>query len=323
MNASTPTDLPVPRARRAARQAAVVALVPLVVLLAACGSSGGSGTGAAGAPSSAPSAQRSGQAGQGGGFGGANFPGASGLIAAVEPGQLQVQSSDSQTTVTYTNATRFARTVAGKVADGQCVTVTGAPVSGSSDTLTATSVRIEAKVNGACPTATGRTGGFGGGQGGGNGGQGGQGFQGGTGAPRPSGAPSGQFRDLAFATGTVSTVSGSTVTVQGVLREGRPTSSPASPASTPGTSGAPSTITVVLASTTTVTETVPATKAAAVVGVCATAIGKADDRGDIAATSITITKPDANGCRAGFGGFGGFGRGGTGTGATPGSGTSA
>lgn len=317
MNASTPTDLQVPRARRAARQAAVVALVPLVVVLAACGSSGGSGTGAAGAPSSAPSTQRSGQGGQGGGFGGANFPGASGLIAAVEPGQLQVQSSDSQTTVTYTSATRFARTVAGKVADGQCVTVTGAPVSGSSDTLTATSVRIEAKVNGACPTATGRTGGFGGGQGG-NGGQGGQGFQGGSGAPRPSGAPSGQFRDFAFATGTVSTVSGSTVTVQGVLREGRPTSSPASP-----TSGAPSTITVMLASTTTVTETVPATKAAAVVGVCATAIGKADDRGDIAATSITITKPDANGCRAGFGGFGGTGRGGTGTGATPGSGTSA
>jgi hypothetical protein len=221
--------------------------------------------------------------------------------------------------VTYTSATRFARTVAGKVADGQCVTVTGAPVSGSSDTLTATSVRIEAKVNGACPTATARTGGFGGGQGG-NGsqaGQGGQGFQGGSAAPRPSGAPSGQFRDFAFATGTVSTVSGSTVTIQGVLREGRPT---AGQSSTPSTASAPSPITVMLASTTTVTETVPATKAAAVVGMCATAIGKADDRGDIAATAITITKPDANGCRTGFGGFG---RGATGTAATPGSGTSA
>ncbi len=318
MDASTPTDLPVPRARRAGR-AAAFALAPLVVVLAACGSSGGSGAAAAGGPStassapSAPSAQRS---GQGGGFAGASFPGASGLIAAVQPGQLQVQSSDSQTTVTYTSATRFARTVAGKVAAGQCVTVTGAPVPGSSGTLTATSVRIEAKVNGACPTVTGRAGGFGGGQGGngGQGGQGGQGFQGGSGAPRPSGAPSGQFRDFAFAAGTVSSVSGSTVTVQGVLREGRPT---ASPSSTPST---PSTITVMLASTTTVTETVPATKAAAVVGECATAIGKADDRGDIAATSITITKPDANGCRAGFGGFG---RGGTGTGAPPGSGTSA
>ncbi len=220
------------------------------------------------------------------------------------PGQLQVQSTDSQTTVTYSSATRFAQTVTGKLADGQCVTVTGAPVSGSSDVLTASSVRIEAKVNGACPTATGRPGGF-------AGGNGGQGFQGGSGAPRPSGAPSGQFRDLAFASGTVSTVSGSTVTLQGVLREGRSTASPSS---------TPSTITVMLAATTTVTETVPATKAAAVVGVCATAIGKADDRGDIAATSITISKPDANGCRAGFGGFG---RGGTGTGASPGSGTNA
>jgi hypothetical protein len=77
---------------------------------------------------------------------------------------------------------------------------------------------------------------------------------------------------------------------------------------------------VTLSSTTTVTETVAATSAAAVVGVCATAVGKADDRGDIAATSVTISKPDADGCRTGFGGFGGRGGG---SGDTTGSGTNA
>ncbi len=277
--------------RRSARTAAALALVPLVVVVAACGSGSGSGSGTAqaGAPSSAPSGQRNGQGGQGGGFGGANFPGASGLIAAASPGSLQVQGTDSQTTVTYTKATRFSRTVTGTVAAGQCVTVTGTPVSGSSDTLTATSVRIETKANGSCPTANGR----------GPGGNDSQGRAqgGGTGAPRPSGAPSGAqgVREFAFATGTVSSVSGSTVTVQGVLREARSTAAPSS---------SPAAITITLTSTTTVTQTVTATSAAAVVGVCATALGKANERGDIAATSIAISKPDANGCRAGFGGFG-------------------
>jgi len=78
-----------------------------------------------------------------------------------------------------------------------------------------------------------------------------------------------------------------------------------------------------MSAATTVTETVAASSSAAAVGKCATAIGTADDRGDIAATSISISDPGPTGCRAGFGGFGGgFGRGGgTGSGTSGGAGT--
>jgi len=301
------------------RFAAAVALAPLVALLAACGS--GVPAAQAGGPTSSPS--RSGQSGSNGqGGGGANFPGATGLIAAVSAGMLQVQGPDAQTTVTYTKATRFTQTVTAKVAAGDCVMVTGTPVTGSSTALTATSVRVQAKVNGACP-ANGRGPGFGGPSFGGQGGSG-QGFNGSarpSGSPRSSGAPSGPqgLRAFAVATGTVGTVSGSTVTVLGVLREAR---SVASAAASP----AVTTITVTLASTTTVTQTVLTTSAAAVVGRCATALGKADDRGDIAAMSIAISTPGPTGCRAGFGGFGrggfgGNGTGGNGTGGASGSGS--
>jgi hypothetical protein len=307
MNASLVTDPSVPRgaswtARRRGRLAAMTALVPpLVLLLAACAGGSGNG-GTAGGPSSAPSGQRTGPNGSGGGFGSANLPGASGLVAAASPGSLQVQGPDAQTTVTYTKATRFTQTVKGALAAGQCVMVTGTPASGSSDALTASSVRIQAKVNGSCPTATV------GGPGGGGGRQGGA-----STAPRPSGTSPGPqgLPDFAFATGTVNSVSATTMTMQGLLREGGTRTSPSSPASP---------ITVTLSSTTTVTETVAATSAAAVVGVCATAVGKADDRGDIAATSVTISKPDADGCRTRFGGFGGRGGG---SGDTAGSGTNA
>ena len=69
--------------------------------------------------------------------------------------------------------------------------------------------------------------------------------------------------------------------------------------------------------TATITQTVKASSAAAVVGKCATAIGTADSTGAIAARSIAISNPTASGCtRTGRGGFGGgFGGGGNGGGA--------
>ncbi len=78
---------------------------------------------------------------------------------------------------------------------------------------------------------------------------------------------------------------------------------------TPGASAAPSpaatSITVTLGTTATITQTVKATSAAAVVGKCATAIGTANSTGAIAARSIAISAPTASGCtRAGFGGRG-------------------
>jgi hypothetical protein len=300
------------------RTVALAALVPLTLVLAACGSSG-SNAAAGSSPSGAARQGNGGAFGQGGGgFGGGGFPGANGLIAAVSPGTLQVQSTDSQTTVTYGRSTRFTEVVDATVVPGDCVVVTGTPVSGNTTALTATSVRVETKVNGSCPTATvrGPGGGSGGGQG--FGGQGGNGQQSGSPRARPSGAPSGGFggRDLAFAIGSVTAVAGGTVTVQGVLREPR-TSAGASPQPT-----TPTSLTVTIASGTPVTKTVATTSKAAVVGMCAAAIGKANDRGDVAATSITVSKPDpSNGCRS-AGGFGFIGGGrGNGSGSGSGSGT--
>jgi len=326
-----------PSTRRAVRTAAVAALVPVALLLSACGSSGSPGTtpvaaqsggNGSGGNGSGSGGNGSGNGGGGFGQGGGSFPGASGLIAAASPGQLQVQGTDAQTTVTYGASTRFTQVETATVAVGDCVTATGTPVSGSSSALTATTVRIDAKVNGACPAATGRPG-AGGGNGGGNGGGGnGGGFfggQSGSPRPRPSGVPSGTARDFAFLSGTVTAVSGGTVTVQGVLRTARFGAS-ASPQPT-----TPSSLTFTVDSTTAISQTVAATSKAAVVGMCATAIGKADDRGDIAATVITVSKPAADGCRAAAGGFGGFGfgrgngsgSGGSGGGSGSGSGTSA
>ena len=227
------------------------------------------------------------------------MPGASGLIAAASPGTLQVQSATAQNTVVYTAATKFTRVVAGHVAAADCLTVTGTPVAGSTKALTATSARIEAKVKGACPTS-GAGGGFAGG--------------GGSFAQRPSGAPTGApsgnsqaRRAFASATGTVSSVAGSTILVKGVLRSGFGAAGSATPAG-------PTTITVTLGASAAVTQTVAATSAAAVVGQCARAIGPANDVGTFNARSITISAPGPSGCNAGFGGrFNGTGAPGTGS----------
>jgi hypothetical protein len=274
MTANVPTR---PRLthRRRVQVGAALAAIPLVAVLAACSSST--------APAAAPAAtQGPVQGSNSGGSGGVpTIPGASGLIAAASPGTLQVQSSTAQNTVAYTSATTFTAVTAGRIAAGDCVMVTGTPAAGSTNTLTATSARIMAKVNGACST-TGTGGGFGGA----------------GSARRPAGAPaggSGTRRAFASATGTVNSVSGSTVLLHGVLRNGP--SATGSPASA-------STITITLGSSATVTQTVPATSAAAVVGQCARAIGPANSTGSITAKSITISKPGPNGCNTGFGGRG-------------------
>jgi hypothetical protein len=293
-NANSSQTSPRRRTTQVGQVRAAFVLIPLVTLLAACGGSS-SGAPAAQAPNPALTQAQNQAPGSGGQGGAGAFPGASGLIAAASPGTLQVQSTTAQTTVVYTAATKFTQVTPGHVAVGDCVIVTGTPAAGSTQRLTATSARIMAKVNGACPTTgTNGAGLPGGGQ-----------FSG-----RPPGAPnggSGTRRAFASATGTVSSVNGSTVLVKGVLRNGPG----AAIAATPTT---PTTITVTLPASATVTQTVPATSAAAVVGQCARAIGPANNVGAITAKSITISKPGANGCRTGFGGrFNGNGTNGTGT----------
>jgi hypothetical protein len=292
--------------RRTTQVVAAFALVPLVTVLAACGGSS-SGTPLAQAPTPAPTQAQNqapdsgGQGGTGGPGGQGAFPGASGLIAAASPGTLQVQSSTAQNTVVYNAATKFTQVLPGHVVVGDCVIVTGTPAAGSTQGLTATSARIVGKVNGSCATT----------------GTNGAGLPGGRQFPgRPPGAPnggSGTRRAFASATGMVSSVTGTTVLVKGTLRNGPGAASTATPAT-------PSTITVNLPASATVTQTVPATSAAAVVGQCARAIGPANSVGAITAKSITISKPGANGCRTGFGGrFNGGGTNGTGTGNAAGS----
>ena len=281
--------------RRTTRVMAAFALVPLVTVLAACGGSS-SGAPAAQAPSPAPTQAQNQAPGSGGQGGPGAFPGASGLIAAASPGSLQVQSANAQNTVTYSGATKFTQVIPGQVVVGDCVIVTGTPATGSTQALTATSARILAKVNGSCA----RTGSNGAGLSGGS-----------QFSQRPPGAPnggSGTRRAFASATGTVSSVTGTTVLVKGMLRNGPGTASAATPTT-------PTTITVTLPASATVTQTVPATSAEAVVGQCARAIGPANSVGAISAKSITISRPGANGCRTGFGGrFNGNGNGANGTG---------
>jgi hypothetical protein len=289
-NANSSQASPRPRTTQVSQVMAAFALIPLVTVLAACGGSS-SGAPAAQAPNPVPAQAQNRAPGSGGQGATGAFPGASGLIAAASPGTLQVQSTTAQNTVVYTAATTFTNVIAGQVVAGDCVIVTGTPAAGSTQGLTATSARITAKVNGACPTTGNNGAGLpGGGQ-----------FSG-----RPSGVPnggSGTRRALASATGTVSSVAGSTVLVEGVLRDGPGTAGAANPVT-------PTAITVTLPASAPVTQTVPATSAAAVVGQCARAIGPANSVGAITAKSITISKPGANGCRTGFGGrFNGNGNG--------------
>ena len=297
-NANSSQTSPGRHTTRVSQVMAAFALIPLVTVLAACGGSSG-GAPAAQAPNPAPTQaqnQAPGSGGQGGQGGTGAFPGASGLIAAASPGTLEVQSASAQNTVVYTAATKFTQVIPGHVVVGDCVIVTGTPSAGSTQGLTATSARIMAKVNGSCATTDTNGAGLpGGGQ-----------FSG-----RPPRAPSGGSgtrRAFASATGTVSSVAGTTVRVKGTLRNGPGAASAATPAT-------PTTITVTVPASATVTQTVPATSAAAVVGQCARAIGPANSVGAISAKSITISRPGANGCRTGFGGrFNGNGNGANGTG---------
>src|SRR5471030_2862160 len=133
--------------RRHLRIASALVAIPVFTVLAACGGGTTAPAAQATSPATSPPTTSGGQARTG------VFPGATGLIAAASPGTLQVQSRTAQNSVVYTSSTTFTQVTPGHVAAGDCVTVTGAPASGSTSGLAATSVRIVAKVNGVCPSA--------------------------------------------------------------------------------------------------------------------------------------------------------------------------
>lgn len=285
------------------RRVAVAAVVILGGLaLAACSSSGASTTTTTD-PSGGGSSGAPGGFG-GGGSGGRQIPGASGTIASVSGSSMEVQGSDSQTTVTYTSSTTINETVsssASSITSGVCVSAFGKPTSGSSNSsepfggpITATSVTISQPTSGTCSS------GFGGGAG--SGGAGGAPPGGGefSGRTPPSSFPKGRklpsgFGSFGAASGMVTAVSGSTVTVQETTPQGE----------TP--------VAVTLTSSTTYSQTQSASASVLVVGQCARAFGTSSSTGAIAADSITVSSPGSNGCSSGGGFPGGPGGGPGGT----------
>jgi hypothetical protein len=288
-----------PRSRNI-RRALVLSVVGTAAALAALGSASpafGASTGGSG--TSTPAG------------GGGRFPGASGTIAAITGTSLEVQNAQTgQTTVTFTPTTTFQQTVkanASAVTVGSCITATGKPTKKASkksskksaaqtfgEPVTATAVSITQPTSGSCTT------GFGGGFGGAGGAAGGRfprtgGSGGAPGGEAPGGQrPTGGFRgrlagQFAAASGSVTAVTGSKVTVNEVNPRTKKSSS----------------VVVTLSSVTAFSERQSAAAADLAVGKCASSFGSADSTGAVTATSITISTPGASGCTTGFGGFGG------------------
>ncbi|MGW5359025.1 DUF5666 domain-containing protein [Actinopolymorpha pittospori] len=286
-----------------------VLLATAAVALAGCSGSGGTTT--ATAPAAAPSATPAGRGGPNRGPGGMQrVPGTSGTVASVETDRIEVQNpSFGQVTVTFSASTRFSQTVEASVSDiaaGDCVQAvaagqrpagaggagsdaggsgsrsgTGGAPAPTDGPFTATVVTIvgKADASGACaangafgrggarPTAGPRTR---------------------TPRPRPTGTArpggaggNGQFGGFGgLVAGRVVSVSGTSFVVAREARGG----------------AAPGNQTVRTTGTTTVTRTESATAKALAVGTCATALGKADDTGTVAATTISLRKAGPQGC---------------------------
>ena len=291
-----------------------------------------------------------------------------GKVAAISGSTMEVQNPNSgQTTVGWTTTTQFSKTVSetvGQVAAGDCVMATGTVSKSSMTTLAARTISITmpstsgscgaqqgSSVNGGVPLPGGR-GTFGtgpsfrfrapGSNSGGNEGP----------PPLPRGGPSrpgATFADLGFASGKVTAVNGSTVSVTGVLVSpgsfARPKSSGSGSSSSakngknkssnakttasrttksssngksnstlpsrPPLTAQPLTLTTSSSTTVTSTQTAAATDLA--VGECVSAVGSAATNGEVTATVIRISSANRGNCASGrFPGGGFFGRSGGG-----------
>jgi Domain of unknown function (DUF5666) len=278
------------------RIAAGAAVCCAVLFVSGCGGGTSATVGASGTSTTATSG------GPGGGAAGGarGFPGATGLLAQIDGKTLQVQGTDTQTAVTYSAKTTFTNTVAAKLSDvvvGVCVQARSAqPTSGTGGAVptaatgpvAAASVEISPAVNGRCTVGGSRMPGAG---------------APGSGGDRtpPTGVPnSGQTRGPGGAGngfgglgafGKVTAVSGSSFTVEST-----------SPQGSTATTAVPTTRSVQTSAATTYTRTEAAKASALVVGLCVTALGKADSTGSIAATSIALRPAENGSCSSGFGG---------------------
>lgn len=261
-------------------------------------------------------------------------PGASGSVAAISGSSMEVQNQQSgQTTVSWTASTVFSQVLtvpASTVTVGDCVTVSG---STANKTITARTVSIsQPDASGSCTSGV-----FGGGGTGGppvSGGAGAGPGPGGGGFPRSGSGtlPRDNFRrpsgaaNFGFASGKVTAVTSSTLTVDG-------TSSASLPKSTAKGSSSKSaaktrtraklqstTVNLKLASSTTYSQTQSAAATNLAVGDCVTAAGTSATNGSVTASTVRITSTGGQSCTTGAGGFfgGSAGGGPAGGGATSG-----
>ncbi|MFE6733942.1 hypothetical protein [Microbacterium sp. NPDC057650] len=209
--------------------------------------------------------------------------GVSGLIASADDGLLQVQSTNEQTSVRYSDDTTVTTRVtvdASSIAVGDCVMIM---TDADSDAKTATSVTVtEASDDGTC--------GMGGFPGGAPSGERPEGMP--TDIPKdrptdmPTDGPGGRGGFGSMVSGAVTGVSASKVTVDAVsFGEDQKTTSTE----------------VALNADTTITGTAAATTADIKTGLCVMATGKADDAGGYDATALALSDPDDSGqCSGGF-----------------------
>jgi hypothetical protein len=246
------------------------AVLAAALTLAACGGSSSGATpptSSTAAPSGAPA---------GTGFGGG--PSASGQVAAISGTTMQVQNPQAgQVAVTWTSTTTFSHPVAttlSAVKAGDCVIAT-APSGTTSTSFTATAVSVSMPVNGQCGGGPAGTGGPGNGQR--PTGQRPTGF--------PSGPPGRPAGGGAFATGTISSVSGSSLVIA---------------ARQPGTT-ASTNRDITAGAQTKITTQKSTTSKSLKVGLCVSAQGSADSTGTVTASSVRISNPVNGQCSLGFG----------------------
>lgn len=205
----------------------------------------------------------------------AGFPGTGGIIAAVDAKTLQVQNEQSgQVAVTYTADTAVTAQVAGTsddIAVGTCVQVVGAAAADDAGTVTAQSVTLTDKVDGACAA-----------QGGAFAGERGQGDR--PGGERAQGErPEGELPEGERPQGDRG-VGGALSGEVSAWQDGALTVQVVAPGSTATTATA-----VLLDDATTVLTTEESDPASLVVGACVVATGEADSTGAVSADSIVVS----------------------------------
>jgi hypothetical protein len=189
-----------------------------------------------------------------------------GKVSSVSGARLVLAGQNGSVTVSYDSSTRIQQTRAATVSDvtpGTCVNASG--LDDGSGGLTVVTLSITPATNGSC-TAPAGAGGGPGRTGGGNGRPGGFGGNGGQGGFGASG--------MSFVRGTVTSVSGSNVTVQ------------------PTTGSA---VTLDVLSNARIMKMGTVSASALAVGQCVTAAGAADSSGAVKARTLSITPPAANG----------------------------